>query len=294
MLGFIIIIGLFMLVAIFPFVRYCITHPILTGKQAVYDVLKFIKHKEKNLCPFYGQIYMFVASGARAFGSGKTLSMVEWLRFVYKKYNGLPVWDEDKGEFVNQRVIIISNVQLNDVPYIPFRGRDQFVNIDKLEHGSMDIVIFAIDEAGQEFNSREYKTNLPTQFLTKLLTIRHHKIAICMTSQRFNFVDKLLRNCTGIVTTCKKRWRIVRLQEYDAFAIENSNNPELIQPLKTRYYFADDALYHSYDNMYDVVKLKEQLEHGDLLDTSEILERISSDGDVRNVQNRLRKRYRKE
>lgn len=287
------IIGTIFLLLLFPYARYFVFHPIICLRGAFLDVYSYIHEKRFNLCPFYGQIYMFVASGAKAFGSGKTLSMVEWLRMVYKKYNGLTVYDSDLKEYVVQHIIIISNVKLNDIPYIPFRGRDQFVNIDKLPHGKMDIVIYAIDEAGAEFNSRNYKENLPTDFLVRLLQVRHNKVAFCMTAQRFQFVDKLLRNVTGVVTTCKKRWRIVRLQEYDAFSLENAQNPEMITPICTRWYYANDELYNSYDTLYNVEKLKNQLDSGEILNTSEILDNIKSDGDIQRVRNKFRKAYRK-
>lgn len=290
----IIIIGLLFLLAIFPFAKFYILHLPTCLKSTYKDIRKYIKHKEKNICPYVGRIFTFVASGSQAFGSGKTLSMVQWLRFVYKKYNGLPVWDDENSCMTIQHIIIISNVELRDIPYIPFRGRDQFVNIDKLKHSPQDVIIFAIDEAGMEFNSREYKTNLPTDFLVRLLQVRHNKVSFCMTAQRFSFIDKLLRNCTGIVTTCLKKWRIVRLQEYDGYILENAQNPELIQPIRTTFYFANDDLFSAYDTNYNVQKLKQQLEEGDLLETDEILKKIEQTGSLETVQNKLRKRYRKE
>lgn len=292
-MGVLIVILFIFALLVFPFMRYFLFHPIKCGKQAILDIYKYVKYKKQNICPFYGQIYMFVASGSKAFGSGKTLSMVEWLRFVYDKYNNKLVWSETEKKFVRQNVIIISNVKLNDIPYIPFVGRDQFVNIDKLDHKPEDVIIYAIDEAGAEFNSRNYKDNLPTDFLVRLLQVRHNKCAFAMTAQRFNFVDKLLRNVTGIVTTCEKKWRIVRLREYDAFSLETAVNSDLIQPLTTRFYFATDRLYNSYDTLYNVEKLKAQLEDGDLLDTAEILERVKGDG-LEPIQagRRLKKAYK--
>lgn len=292
MILILIIFGFFFLLALFPFLKYYVLHLPTCIKATYKDIKKYITHKEKNVCPYVGRIFMFVASGAQAFGSGKTLSMVAWLRMVYKEYNGLSVWDEENGCLTTQHIIIISNIELKDIPYIPFRGRDQFVNIDKLPHSPQDVIIFAIDEAGMEFNSREYKTNLPTDFLVRLLQCRHNRVSFCMTAQRFGFVDKLLRNCTGIVTTCLKRWRIVRLQEYDGYSLENATNPDLIQPLSTKFYFANDDLFNSYDTNYNVEKLKQQLEDGDLLDTEEILNRIQQTPNIEGVQNKLRKKYR--
>lgn len=292
MIKWLIIIGSVMVLIMFPFLRWMLFHPVTSGRWAFTDIFDYIKHKRYNECKAYGQVFMFTASDSQAFGSGKTLSMVRWVRNTYKHYNGLPVWDENTKSFVNQRIIVISNVQFNDIPYIPFIGRDQFVQLDKLPHTEHDILLFVIDEAGMEFNSRSYKDNLPTSFLVKLLQVRHNKVALAMTSQRFTFVDKILRQICGVVTTCKKKWRLVRLQDYDAYTLENAQNPELIQPIATRYYFAKNDLFSSYDTTYNVEQLKRQLEDGDLLTTEEILARLGDSGNPEVAKPRWRRRYR--
>lgn len=280
-------------VMMFPFIRFIILHPVTSARWGLHDIIDYIKHKRANECQAYGKVFMFSASDAQAFGSGKTLSMVRWVRHMYKRYNGLQVWDEDTKSFVNQRIIVISNVVFNDIPYIPFRGREQFTNLDMLPHTEHDILLFVIDEAGMEFNSRNYKDNLPTDFLVRLLQVRHNKCALVMTSQRFTFVDKVLRQICGVVTTCKKKWRIVRLQDYDAYMLENAQNPELIQPISTRYYLATDKLFKSYDTTYNVEKLKYQLESGDLLNTEEILAKIGDSGNPEVARPRWRAKYRR-
>lgn len=286
-------IAIFIVILMFPFLRFCVFHPVSSGRWAVHDIWDYFRHKRQNECKAYGQVFMFSASDSQAFGSGKTLSMVRWVRQMYHQFNGLQVWDEEKKTFMIQRIIVISNVVFNDIPYIPFRGREQFVNLDMLPHTEHDILLFVIDEAGMEFNSRNYKENLPSDFLVRLLQVRHNKVALCMTSQRFNFVDKVLRQICGVVTTCKKRWRIVRLQDYDAYMLENAQNPELIQPISTRYYIATDKLFASYDTTYNVEKLKYQLESGDLLNTEEILAKIGDSGNPEIAKPRWRKRYRR-
>lgn len=291
-MGIIIIAFLVFLMIVNPFIRYFVFHPVKCVKNGVIDLYKYFAHKKKNNCPYFGQIYMFVAEGERAFGSGKTLSMVEFLRFVYKSYNGLKVWDDEKKDFVIQHIIIVSNVQLLDIPYIPFIGKDQFIDIDKIPHDKQDVILFAIDEAGSEFNSRQYKDNFPTDFLVRLLQIRHNKVGFLMTSQRFTFTDKLLRNVTGVVMTCRKMWRIVRLQYFDGYTLENCSNPEMVRPFKTRFYFADDYLFAAYDTLYNVEKLKMQLSDGDLLDTEEILARIKQDDNLEVIKPKLKKKYK--
>ena len=287
------LVAIVLVMLISPFARYYILHPITCIKNTVSDIYKYYKHKEYNICKEYGKVFMFVASGAKAFGSGKTLSMVAYIRCLYRKYNNLDVWDDETQSFVKQKIIIVSNVELYDVPYIPFVGRQQFVDIEKIPHTEHDIILFCIDEASTEFNSRQYKDNLPTQFLEKLLQVRKHKCSLLLTSQRFNFTDKVLRQICGTVTTCRMKWRIVMLQDYDAYTLENCSNTEMIAPYSTRFFFADDALFKSYDTTFTVAKLKEQLNENDLLSTEEILARIGEEsGGVYNVENRLKKRFR--
>lgn len=287
-----ILIVLVLAVLMLPFFRYAIFHPVSCGKALVNDLYDRVKHKRVNECKEYGKIVLFTASDAQAFGSGKTLSMVRYVVWLYNKYNNLDVWDDETQSFVKQHIIVISNVEINSIPYIPFVGRSQFVNIDKLPHTEHDIILFCIDEAGMEFNSRNYKDNLPTSFLVRLLQVRHNKCSLVCTCQRFTFIDKVLRQTCNIVTTCKMKWRIVRLQDFDAYALENLNNPEMITPISTRFYLATDKLFNMYDTTYNVEKLKEQLEEGDFLDTEEIINRVKSDGDPVLAKSKLRKAYR--
>lgn len=286
--GFII---LFLLI-LFPYFRYALFHPISCIKHGISDLWHYFKFKEYNECREYGHIKMFTAADAQAFGSGKTLSMVRYIRQVYNQYNEKDVWDEEQKEFVKQHIIIISNLELKDIPYIPFRGKDQFINLDRLDHNSKDVILFVLDEAGMVFNSREYKTNMPTDFLTRLLQVRHNKVGFVMTAQRFGFVDKILRQTTEIVTTCKKKWRIVRLQDYDAYALENCPNPNMIVPYRTRWYLSTNNLYNSYDTTYNVEALKEQYFSGDILSTEEILQNIGDNVSPEIVRNRMRRRFR--
>lgn len=287
-----VIVAVIVVFALFPYLRFCLFHPVTTVKYAVRDIYDKVKYKRYNECKDYGKIKMFSAADSQSFGSGKTLSLVRYVRNLYHTYNNKLVWNDEKQEFIHQHIIVISNVVFKDIPYIPFVGKSQFVNLDGIEHTENDILLFVIDEAGMEFNSRQYKDNLPTDFLVRLLQVRHNKVSFVMTSQRFTFVDKILRNTTEVVTTCKKKWRIVRLQDFDAYELENSGNPRLIVPLCTRWYFATNKLYKSYDTTYNVQKLKDSLQDGDILDTSEILARISSDGVPDRAKPSYRKKYR--
>ena len=103
----------------FPYLRYMVFHPVLSIRYGFIDIYDHYKYKRQNECPEYGHIKMFTAADAQAFGSGKTLSMVRYVRNIYHKYNDKPVWDEETKSFVNQKIIIISNIEFKDYPNIP-------------------------------------------------------------------------------------------------------------------------------------------------------------------------------
>ena len=193
----------------FPFLRYVVTHPFLVVRHACVDMYKYIRYKRYNNCNEYGLIRLNSAKTSQVFGCGKTLSLVRQAKYVYNRYNNKKVWDEEEKCFVTQKIHIISNVRLYDIPYIEFIGESQFIDIDKLGFDKQDIIIYLLDEAGAIFNSRQFRDNISMEFLTRLLQSRKNKMALYMTSQRFQFTDKILRESCSYVTTCKKIWRII-------------------------------------------------------------------------------------
>ena len=126
-----------------PIVPFVIKHFYYICINGAVDLYKFFKHKEYNRCEAYGRIYMITAYRNKVFGSGKTLDMTMVARGIYNRYNGLPVWNEDKQAFVTQNIHLISNVELLDVPYTPFVSAEQLKNVEQEED---DITIFVFDE----------------------------------------------------------------------------------------------------------------------------------------------------
>lgn len=275
------------LILFVPMLRYVIFHLPTVSYWGVKDIINYFRYKKYNLCPEYGIIRLNSARYSQVFGNGKTLSLVKKALSIYKKYDGLTVYDDKIEKFCTQRVHIISNVELYGVPYIKWIGEEQFINIDKYNFGNMDIIIFLLDESGAIFNSRSFRQNISMEFLTRLLQSRKHKMCLYMTSQRFQFTDKILRECCSTVTTCRKFWRIIELCEYDAYELENCTNIRMIRPLSTRFWFAKDSDFHSY-NTYQLVDglSKNPL---DYLDTKEILETY---GNIENNPSMLKSRFR--
>ena len=254
MIKLIIIIGLVLLVIYnFKYVLYAITHPKTFFYYVFLDLHDYIKYKKYNRFTNYGVITMYTATGTQVFGSGKTISMVKDVIRIYKQYNDKLVYDPESGIFKKQRIHIISNVELSGVPYIKFTGVNQFVDIEKYKFDSMDIALYVLDESGAVFNSRQFKNNISSEMLTRLLQSRKNKCCLFMTSQRLQFTDVILRQICCVVYECSKKWRFVFLKAYNPLDLEYAYNPEIIKPKSTQLYFCDNKLYNSY-NTYQLVE----------------------------------------
>lgn len=290
----VIILCIFVFILIkFPFLRFVLFHPLKIFPQAIRDGFNYIRYKKYNNCPEFGLIRLNSAKTSQVFGCGKTLSLVRQAKYIYKRYDNKKVWNEDLHCFVIQHIHIISNVNLYDVPYIRWVGESQFIDIDKFGFPSQDIIIYLLDEAGAIFNSRKFRDNISMEFLTRLLQSRKNKMALYMTSQRFQFTDKILRESCSYVTTCKKIWRIIELCDYDAYEVENVTNVNLLEPINRRYWLATDKDYHSYDSYQLIEQLKKDNAEGNLLSTDEILATYgSSEGSV-DSSTHLKKKYKK-
>lgn len=250
---------------------------------ALHDIFYYFKHKNYNLCKEFGRIRLNCASGSSVFGSGKTLDIVKRALTIKKRYDGLQVWDSEQKKFVIQHINIISNVELYGVEFIRFKDISQLIDIESYNFGSMDVTIFILDESGAIFNSRDYKNNISPEFLTSLLQSRKNKICLYMTSQRFMFTDKILREVCATVNQCRMYWRIVRIQTFDAYQLENAYNDSLIRPLHTRYWLATDKDFASYNSFQLIENMRKNYEPNQYLGTAEILQKASIDSDINRV-----------
>lgn len=254
MLKIIIFLGLIFLIFYnWQYFIYCLFHFRTFSKYAVLDIYNYFKYKKYNQYTNYGVITMYCASGTQVFGSGKTLSMVKHVCSIYKQYNDKLVYDKGLNKFVTQRIHIISNVELKSIPYIKFTDVNQFVDIDKYNFGSMDIVLYVLDESGAIFNSREFRSNISTEMLTRLLQSRKNKCCLFTTSQRFTFTDKILRQICCVVYECSKKWRFITLKAFNPLDLEFAYNPEIIKPKSRMMFLCTDEMFNSY-NSYQLIE----------------------------------------
>ncbi len=232
----------------------------------------YIRYKQGNLRKT-GNLDIFCGY----FGNGKTLSLVKQVVCrEYKRYDGLTVWCNRRQKFVTQRILILSNVDLC-VPYERLTGLAQVCAISKAneiyddEHDTLTITIVCMDELSVQMNSRSFKDNINAYFLNTLMCCRHYHISFYGSAQRFQHVDKMLRDVTMNVVQCKKVWRFQFNSYYDGFQLENAQDPTLVRPLRRACWFVTDADYNAYDTLQVVDNLQKSFNENDMLTEAEIL-----------------------
>jgi len=135
----------------------------------------------------------------------------------------------------------------------------------------LTVTIVAMDELSVQMNSRSFKDNFNAYFLNTLLCCRHYHISFYGSAQRFQHVDKLLRDVTHTVIQCNKIWRFQLWASYDAWEMENATNAEMIRPLRRGLWFVLDRDYNAYDTLAVVDNLQKKFEEGDILPEAEII-----------------------
>lgn len=254
-------------------VRLVILHPFKTVYYTVKDIYFYIRHKQYN---YYnaGILNCYCAH----FGGGKTLSIVHYVNYLFRKYNNKKVWDRGHRKFVTQKIHIISNVKLQGVPYEPLESLSQVVccayrnkDIDDKQN-TRTVVLVILDEASAQLNSRAFKTNIDATFLNTLITSRHYHISFLYSSQKFKLTDALMRSVTQKCINCQKIWRFMVQNEYDADEMEYASDPTMIKPKRRTGFFITDRDYNSYDTLATVEKLKKSVDEGDMMSEEEILQ----------------------
>ena len=257
----------------------------------VIDLKNYLLHKLFNTAPF-GYIDCYCAE----FGGGKTLSVTSKVCNLYKKYDGKKVWHPELKKMVIQKIQILSNVELVGVPYIKLVSMEQFIKACEVKHdedianNTLTITYLLGDEFSSQMNSRNFKTNIPTSLLNKILTSRHYYSAWYITSQRFSQVDKLIRESCRYVVECSKTWRFLINDRFYAWEMENCNNPLILEPVDSTCLWVSNKMYNQYNTYSCVENLSDDWKNGKYLDDKEVLElRQPTPSDTSSVH--LRKRF---
>ena len=252
--------------------RIALFHPFKTVYYAIKDFILYFLHKQYN---YYeaGKLECYCAH----FGGGKTLSIVHYVRILFRNKNNKLVWDRGRKKFVTQKIHIISNVRLLSVPYEPLESLSQVVccayNNKKIDEecNTRTVVLVVLDEASAQLNSRSFKTNIDPTFLNTLITSRHYHISFLYSSQKFKLTDALMRSVTQHCINCQKVWRFMVQSIYDADEMEYASDPTMIKPKRRKGFFITNKDYASYDTLATVDKLKKSVDENDMMSPEEIL-----------------------
>lgn len=198
------------------------------------DLIQYIIKKRWQWFEGWG-LHLYVG----AFGAGKTCSMVEDAYYLAKKFSQLT---------------IITNLQLFNFPkhtqILPLRSPQDILN-------APENTLVLIDEIGTIFNSRDFassKQSVPKILFQHICQCRKRRLMIYATTQRWNFLDKQLRDITATVRVTRSHFphpwtRICTIWTFDApeYDLAFTNPMYPLHALNGRVYVQTDACRSRYD-----------------------------------------------
>lgn len=198
------------------------------------DFIKWVHNRGWNDFNYWG-LHLFIGM----FGAGKTISAVRRCYNICKSHKG---------------VTVLTNLSLFGFPdhtrIIKLVNSEQMLTLP-------DKSIVLIDEIGSIFNNRDFansKKSVSKPVYQFILQCRHRRVMLLGTVQRWNLLDKQLRDITDSVTVCHSHFghpfcRYTTCSEYDAVDYDRAyNNPLLPLSCKDYYgYIQTDELRQKYD-----------------------------------------------
>lgn len=205
----------------------------------VYDHILYVYRCAWRLFNGWG-IHLFVGK----FGQGKTMLMCIMAYNICKR---------------KKQVSILTNLQLTNFPthtrIIPLNNAQDILKAPKN-------CIVLIDEIGTIFNSRDFsggKTAVPKPLFQLLSQCRKRRMMIFGTVQRYNLLDKQIRDIAATVTECKvvsshpfSRMCIGRRYDIDEYDYSVSNREYVPIPYDLKMFVQSERYRHLYDTT-DVV-----------------------------------------
>lgn len=220
----------------------------------IFDKLIYNHYEKKLLFPGWG-IHLFTGK----FGQGKTCLMVIEAYKLCKKYPQLH---------------ILTNIKLMNFPehtkILPLNTAQDILN-------APDNTLVLIDEIGTLFNSRDFSTgknSVPKPVFQHLCQVRKRHMMIYATVQRFNLLDKQIRDITASVMDCAAEprhpfTRILTALSYDIDEYEAHVSNKMYRPRvqSTTVVIQKDKYRH----LYDTSELIQGLLTSEYLSDEEIL-----------------------
>lgn len=220
----------------------------------IYDKLTYYYYRKWRV--FYGWgIHLYTGK----FGSGKTSLMSIRAYKLCEKYPQLHV---------------VTNINLANFPkhtkILPLKTAQDILNAPNNS-------LILIDEIGTLFNSRDFSTgkeSVPKPVFQHLCQCRKKHLMILATVQRYNLLDKQIRDITATVTDCASHLqhpfsRMLTGITYDIKEYEAACNNTMYVPKPMTY--TVEIQTDQYRHLYDTTQLIQGLIKSDYLSDEEIL-----------------------
>lgn len=220
----------------------------------IFDKLLYNHYNKKKLFPGWG-IHLFTGK----FGQGKTSLMTIRAYKLCKLYPQLH---------------ILTNISLSNFPehtkILPLKTAQDILN-------APENTLVLIDEIGTLFNSRDFSTgknSVPKPVFQHLCQVRKRHMMIYATVQRFNLLDKQIRDITATVTECSASPRhpfsrvltglTYDIDEYEAYVSNKMYRPRVQSTIVS-------IQKDKYRHLYDTSELIQGLLTSEYLSDEEIL-----------------------
>lgn len=243
-------------------VNYIKNMPVLIA-YLVYDFLTYLRFHENKL--FYGWgIHLYTGK----FGQGKTCQAVADVYNLCVRYPQLTV---------------LTNIRLLNFP--DSTRIIHLTNVEDILNAPKNTIVL-IDEIGTLFNSRDFvggKKSVPKSLFQHLSQCRKRKMMIYGTVQRYNLLDKQIRDISATVRACKcfprhpfsraMQYTIFDTDEYELYQMNPMYNPVVIDR-------SFSIQKNHYRQLYDTSALVQGLLELDYLSDEEILRNRGEDGSI--------------
>lgn len=242
----------------------------------IYDRAIYRFYNHSKMFPGWG-IHLYTGK----FGAGKTSYMVLNAYKKCKRYKQLSV---------------VTNIQLDNFPewtqILPLRTAEDILY-------APDNSLILIDEIGTLFNSRDFssgKQSVPKPVFQVLCQCRKKHLQIDGTVQRFNLLDKQIRDITATVTECRptlpypfSRMFIGLTYDIEEYEAQQANKLYTARVMSSSCIVQSDKHRH----LYDTSQLIQGLLTAEFLSDEEILRNQGSIDVYSDGSKEAQKAYRK-
>lgn len=213
---------------------------LLSGSLNPTNLIQTVKHNilfARNNPDYFYPAGIWVFSGPQ--GSGKTLSAVQCLKKICRKY---------------PRAIVCTNLDVKGIPnkVIPFEDYEQLKTLDNGIYG----IIFFLDELHVLWNSLESK-DIPISEMACFCQMRKNRRVIIGTSQVYGRIAKPIREQLQYVVDCKNIFGCIQINTIiDPSESTEQNGVLTAKSIGKKIWFHNPSLYNSYDTLFKIEKAK--------------------------------------